>query len=158
MALETILTKVLFFKSFLLALREVTFWQEDWALGYHPMKFCARLCKSYALMHEFYMACTSIRWLSRKRAMLRPYCWIFEFCHCFNMNDNPENNILMSENIGQEKKTNNFGIFRCTYFSSRGIFLEYFDAYICICHYYIFHSWPKSFKRQNQKVIATVCN
>ena len=33
-----------------------------------------------------------------------------------NMNDNPKNNILMSENIRQ-KKTDNFEIFQCIYFS-----------------------------------------
>ena len=29
----------LFFKSFLLALTKFSFWQEDWALGYHSMNF-----------------------------------------------------------------------------------------------------------------------
>ena len=28
----------LFFKSFLLVLTKFSFWQEDWALGYHSMK------------------------------------------------------------------------------------------------------------------------
>ena len=29
----------LFFSSFLLALTKILFWEDDWALGYHSMKF-----------------------------------------------------------------------------------------------------------------------
>ena len=39
-------------------------------------------------------------------------------CNLYNMNDNPKNNILISENIRQKRLT----------------ILEYFDAFICY-HY-----------------------
>ena len=141
MTLETIIDKSSVFQEFFASLKKSYILARR--LGTRLSSYevlCTNYAQSYARMHEFYMTCISITWLSQKRAMLRSYCSIFEFCHYYNMNDNPKNNILMSENIGQEKKTNIFEIFRCIYFSSRGIFLEYFDAYICICHYYIFHS------------------
>ena len=47
-----------------------------------------------------------------KKSFLPYNCWTY------NMNDNPKNNILMLENIGQKRLA----------------ILEYFDAYIC--HHY----------------------
>ena len=48
--------------------------------------------------------------------VLKPF--LPDNCNTYNMNDNPKNNILMSENIRQKRLT----------------ILEYFDAYIC--HHY----------------------
>ena len=49
-------------------------------------------------------------------SILKPF--LPDNCNKYNMNNNPKNNILLSENIRQKRLT----------------ILEYFDAYIC--HHY----------------------
>ena len=62
---------LLFFKSLFLVLTKTLFWQEDWALGYHAMKF--RHCRNIFYFHNtlslksfgnswenLYMPCSSV--------------------------------------------------------------------------------------------------